>query len=101
VAPYIGKDVHLEISAFYNSVEGFIYPQKLSIKESEDTFQFKQNNSFLYDGGVVLNVNPQPVQWLERKNSLRLVKGIFTHQKDKSMRYIPAIPAVKKLPFYL
>lgn len=95
-ALYQGKHAYFEMTTFFNHIQGFIYAQKSEIqKNDKNTFQFKQNNAFLYGGEMTLHIHPESLGWLEWKNTLGWVKGVFLHQKDPSMRYLPAIPAVK------
>lgn len=94
--------VSAELSVFYNSIQNYIYAQKLksqlggdSISDPLDpapSFKFVQGNAFLYGGEFSFEIHPHPLDWLHIENSFSMVNAEQLSQPD-SMRYLPFIPA--------
>jgi iron complex outermembrane recepter protein len=92
----------LDISAFNNSIQRYIFPEKLrsftngdSISDPADpaaTFKYVQGDARLYGFEVAIDIHPHPLDWLHFENSFSLVRGIQLNQPD-STRNLPFIPA--------
>ncbi|KAA9331915.1 TonB-dependent receptor [Adhaeribacter soli] len=96
------EHVNLELTAFSNHIQRYIFPEKLrsvfggdSLSNEEDpapVFKFGQGNAHLYGGEIMVDFHPHPLDWLHFENSLSFVRGIQLNQPD-STRNLPFIPA--------
>lgn len=101
---YSSEHVSFELAVFNNSIQNYIFLQKLnsvwggdSIIDPSDpapTFQFIQGNANLYGGEFAIDIHPHPLDWLHFENSFSFVKGEQIHQPD-SAKYLPFMPAPK------
>ena len=101
---YNSKHVSIQLGAFNNSIDNFIFSQKLTNTSGGDSiiidelgdafsaFQFVQGKSELYGGEASIDIHPHPIDWLHFENSFSFVRGIQLNQPD-SMRNLPYIPA--------
>ncbi|HEY9115727.1 MAG TPA: TonB-dependent receptor [Bacteroidales bacterium] len=99
---YDSEHVSFELAGFVNSIQNFIFLEKLSSTSSGDSivdpsdpvpaYKFVQGNSVLYGGEVSLDIHPHPLDWLHFENSFSYVRGIQLGQPDSSMN-LPQIPA--------
>ncbi len=94
--------VVFELNAFVNSIENYIYIQKLTAMNGGDSipdpadpapaFRFEQGNAILGGGEVIFDVHPHPLDFLHLQQSFSLVKGFLKNATD-STRNLPFIPA--------
>ncbi|MBL4715973.1 MAG: TonB-dependent receptor, partial [Bacteroidia bacterium] len=101
---YNSKHLSFELALFNNSIQNYIFLQKLnstlggdSIIDSSEpapTFQFVQGNANLYGGEFAIDIHPHPLDWLHFENSFSFVKGELQNQQD-SAKYLPFMPAPK------
>ena len=95
--------ITLDISAFHNSIQQYIFAEKLESAFGGDslsgeapdlapTFKYVQGDARLYGGEISLDIHPHPLDWLHFENSFSLVRGIQANQPD-STRNLPFIPA--------
>ena len=99
---YNSEHVSFELAVFNNTVQNYIFLQKLnsvfggdSIVDPSDlvpTFQFIQGNANLYGGEFVIDIHPHPLDWLHFENSFSFVRGEQSNQPD-SAKYLPFMPA--------
>jgi iron complex outermembrane receptor protein len=94
--------INLELTGFTNSIQHYIFPEKLqsvfggdSISNEEEpvpTYKFTQGNSRLYGGEISIDIHPHPLDWLHFENSFSYVRGIQLNQPDttKNLPFIPA-----------
>ncbi|MEO6916192.1 MAG: TonB-dependent receptor [Chitinophagaceae bacterium] len=99
---YASKYLVLNLSIFYNSIQNFIFNQRLLGTNGSDsvllsgfqTFKFLQGKAALYGGEINIDIHPTPK--LHFENSLSIVygsnkaSGIIKIQEDN--KYIPFIP---------
>lgn len=99
---YNSKHISFELAVFNNSIQNYIFLQKLNsvfggdsiinLDDPAPTFQFVQGNANLYGGEIVLDIHPHPLDWLHFENSFSFVKGVQLNQPD-STKYLPFMPA--------
>jgi iron complex outermembrane receptor protein len=92
----------VEITPFVNSIQHYIYLNKLtnvlgsdSIPDPEDpapAYQYKQGNALLYGGEISMDLHPHPFDFIHLQQSFSLVRGILKNQTD-STRNLPFMPA--------
>lgn len=95
------EHISLEIDAFRNSIDNFIFLQKLnsvtggdSISNGFSTFKFVSGNANLMGGEITLDIHPHPLDWLHFENAFSYVQSEQTGQSD-STKYLPFTPAPK------
>jgi len=97
--------VSFELDAFSNSINHFIFVQKLNSLSGGDSlrvdegdsipaYKFVQGNARLLGGEITLDIHPHPLDWLHFENTFAYVQGIQLHQTD-STKYLPFMPAPK------
>jgi len=95
----------ISISAFYNSINNFIYYRKLQAQGGTDSivlvdgeehiaYQFDQKNANLYGFEAEIDLHPHPFDWLHFENTFSYVKGNFQTAIEGS-RNLPMIPAAR------
>lgn len=95
--------ITLDISGFHNSIQQYIFAEKLGSALGGDslsgeatdlasTFKYVQGDARLTGGEISLDIHPHPLDWLHFENSFSLVRGLQAHQPD-STRNLPFIPA--------
>lgn len=103
-----GFDINYEhfnigISAFYNSINNFIFYRRLESALGGDSlvnvdgedltaFKFNQHNARLSGIEATIDVHPHPLDWLHFENSISFVRGRFDNAIDGSDN-LPLIPA--------
>jgi iron complex outermembrane receptor protein len=100
---------HVSIAAnlFYNTIQRFIFFQKLvswnggdSLVEVDGSplmaFTFNQRNARLYGAEVKVDLHPHPLDWLHFENSFSYVRGRFAEALEGNSN-IPFIPAARLL----
>lgn len=101
---YSSDHFNLEINAFSNDINNYIYLTKIrsvfggdSIADPADpapVFTFVQGHARLVGGEIFTDLHPHPLDWLHFENSVSLVYGELFNQPD-SMKYLPFMPPVK------
>jgi len=105
---------HLSVAGnlFYNSVQDYIFYQKLSGVNGADSiiheidhdghekelyaFAFKQSDAHLYGAEFNIDIHPHPLDWLHIENSVSLIKAQFNQPIDGS-KNLPGIPSARWL----
>lgn len=95
---------NLELSAFCNDIQHFIYLSKISSVSGGDSiadpddpapvFTFVQGHARLFGGEIFTDLHPHPLDWLHFENSVSYVHGELLAQPD-SMSCLPFIPPLK------
>ena len=90
-----------EIDIFNNSIDHFIFMQKLnsinggdSLTAGYSTFKFVSGNTNLSGGEITVDIHPHPLDWLHIENSFSYVQAVQKNQPD-SLKYLPFTPAPK------
>ena len=103
------EEEHVSASAevFYNLIDNYIFNQKLSGPNGDDSlytesgneypvFKFRQTKAQLYGGELEVDIHPHPLDWLHIENSVSLVyaqnlggNGVAITAAN---RYLPFIP---------
>lgn len=102
---------HITLGAglFYNSVQNFIYYERMLNKAGGDSividpdtgndlyvFRFDQQTAHLYGAEFNMDIHPHPLDWLHFENTFSVTKARFTSPIDGS-RNVPNIPAARLL----
>ena len=99
---YTTKQVAASLSLFNNSIQNYIYNQKLVNPDGTDliivpgnqTFQFQAAKAHLYGGEAILDIHP--IKELHFENSLSIVygdnKGVAGKPVNSDAKYLPFIP---------
>ncbi|MBD0276637.1 MAG: TonB-dependent receptor [Flavisolibacter sp.] len=104
-AVYNAEHFTVNISAFTNNVNNFIYYRKLESMLGDDSivlaegkelmvFRFDQNNAFLRGFEASFDLHPHPLDWLHIENRFSVVRGQFRQSVDNT-RNLPLIPAAR------
>jgi len=97
----------IELSAFYNQINNFIFYRKLySVGGGDSTlmldgeeltaFVFQQNTARLQGLELNMDIHPHPLDWLHIENSFSLVRGKFSNDIDPEItrsNQLPLMPA--------
>jgi iron complex outermembrane recepter protein len=97
----------VELSAFYNRMNDFIFYRKLSSVHGGDSlvnvngdmiraFVFNQNNARLSGLEFTIDIHPHPIHWLHFENNFSFVRGRFDDLLDgfrSGSDNLPLIPA--------
>jgi iron complex outermembrane receptor protein len=99
------EHVSFEASAFYNSIDNFVFYRKLQSTSGGDStlevdgnfipaFKFDQRKATLAGVEFVLDIHPHPLDWLHFENTFSFVRGQF---KDgiEGVKNVPFIPATR------
>lgn len=101
-AAYSSKYLVVNVDVFNNTIDNYIYNQKLVNPDGSDlilvagnqTFQFQAAKAHLYGGEVSVDIHP--IKALHFENSLSLVygenKGVAGKAVSDSAKYLPYIP---------
>lgn len=95
----------IDVSAFYNRMNDFIFYRKLSSIFGGDSlvnnggefipaFKFNQQNAKLAGLEASIDIHPHPLDWLHIENAFSFVRGTFDNSIDGSNN-IPLIPAAR------
>jgi iron complex outermembrane receptor protein len=101
----VTEHISFSASVFYNSINNFIYYQKLTAAGGGDSiildgsnqfyaFRFNQDNAKLYGFEANLDIHPHPLDWLHIENSFSFVRGTLKEEQDGS-KNLPFIPAAR------
>lgn len=97
----------LQLSAFVNSVDHFIYYRKLLSVNGGDSlisdgsnqipaYRFEQQKALLAGWEARVDIHPHPLDWLHFENSFSYVQGRFNKAIEGS-KNLPLIPATRLL----
>ncbi len=97
--------VSVNLSAFYNSFDNFIFYKKLEGYAGGDSlvnvdgnllsaFKFDQRNATLTGIEASVDVHPHPLDWLHIENSFSYTVGRFKEAIESS-KYLPFIPGAR------
>jgi len=95
----------IDISAFHNSINDFIFYRKLEAFGGGDSlvlndgdliqaFKFNQQDAKLAGFEASIDIHPHPLDWLYFENAVSFVRGRFDNPIDGSNN-IPLIPAAR------
>ena len=95
----------IDINAFYNSINDFIFYRKLEAFGGGDSlvlndgdliqaFKFNQQDAKLAGFEASIDIHPHPLDWLHFENAVSFVRGRFDNPIDGSNN-IPLIPAAR------
>lgn len=97
------KHVTLEMSLFQNTIDNYIYTEKLLTSNGMDSipdpgdpapaYQYVQGKARLRGGELTMDIHPHPLDWLHFENSFSFVAAENTSVKNDSGKYLPFIPA--------
>jgi iron complex outermembrane receptor protein len=99
---YSSKQVVASLSLFNNTIQNYIYNQKVVNPDGSDliivpgnqTFQFQSARAHLYGGEAILDIHP--IKEIHFENSLSIVYGDNKGVKGKALnpdaKYLPFIP---------
>ncbi|HEX8348691.1 MAG TPA: TonB-dependent receptor, partial [Hymenobacter sp.] len=98
---YVTDHISLNIDAFENRIQNYIFPRHLLNAEGSDSiastgdpvFLYDQGNARLAGGEVSLDIHPHPLDWLHFENSFSMVRARQLDQSADSLRNLPFIPA--------
>ncbi len=84
------KHTTIDISAFYNHINDYIFlsPTADTTEEGTKIYKYTQTNANLYGGEAMLHIHPHPLDWLHLISTYSLVIG-----KQTDGNYLPRIPA--------
>jgi iron complex outermembrane recepter protein len=95
------EHVTLEVDAFNNAIDNFIFSHKLNSVSGGDSiisgvtaFQFVSGNANLSGGEIMIDIHPHPLDWLHFENSFSFVQALQKGQPD-STKYLPFTPGPK------
>ena len=97
------EHVSINLSAFYNSFNNFIFYRKLQAAGGVDSmvtvdgkeltaFKFDQTNATLSGIEATLDIHPHPLDWLHFENTFSLTTGKLKEAIESSS-YLPFMPA--------
>lgn len=106
-AEFNTEHVSLNVSAFYNSFDNFIFYSKLQSAAGTDSlvnvegeeltaFKFGQSKATLQGIEATLDIHPHPLDWLHIENTFSFTRGKFS-QTIEGSRNLPFIPAARLL----
>ncbi|WP_339921394.1 TonB-dependent receptor [uncultured Flavobacterium sp.] len=94
----VQSDINLEynnshfeffVNGFYNHINNYIYTSPTgAVLDSNDVFNYIQDNAMLYGGEIGLHFHPHPLDWLHYETSFETVTG-----KKQNGGFLPLIPA--------
>ncbi|HEX7846375.1 MAG TPA: TonB-dependent receptor, partial [Chitinophagaceae bacterium] len=96
---------NISVSAFYNSINNFIFYRKLESVFGGDSlvnvngdditaFKFSQQDAMLTGVEATFDIHPHPLDWLHFENNFSFVRGTFKNGIDNS-KNLPMIPAAR------
>jgi iron complex outermembrane receptor protein len=94
-----GKDVNFELDGFANYIQNFIYANRLSGKNGDDsisqgfpTFKFQSNTAIIAGAAAYFNIHPADTKWIEVDNGFTYIYSYILNQTD-STQHVPWTPA--------
>ncbi len=106
-AEFNTEHVSLNVSAFYNSFDNFIFYSKLQGSNGNDSlvnvdgadlsaFKFGQSKAVLSGIEASVDIHPHPLDWLHIENTFSFTRGRFANAIEGS-KNLPFIPAARLL----
>ncbi|MCF8244794.1 MAG: TonB-dependent receptor [Saprospiraceae bacterium] len=102
---YSGDHVVLDVSGFYNSIQHFIFLEKMegsggdSLIDGTPAFRFVQGNAALFGGEVSFDLHPHPFDFLHFENAFSYVRGQLSNLPiaigTDSLSNLPFMPPAK------
>jgi len=104
---YAGTHVTASAEVFYNTIDNYIYNEKLASVNGGDSlftqggtdypvFKYTQTTAQLYGGEVSIDIHPHPLDRLHFENTLSMVNAVNKGGNGAlitdSTRYLPLIP---------
>ncbi len=93
----------VELSAFQNTIDHYIYTKKLLSADGTDSiadpqepvpaYQYVQGKAQLRGGEVSIDIHPHPLDWLHFENAFSMVNAVNKTQHSDSSKYLPYMPA--------
>jgi iron complex outermembrane receptor protein len=101
------EHVSVNLSAFYNSFNNFIFYKKLQTAGGSDStvnvdghdlaaFQFDQRKAVLSGIEAVVDIHPHPLDWLHFENTFSYTQGRFS-EAIEGAKNLPFIPGARLL----
>ncbi len=94
------EHVDLNVSLFHNSINNFIYQQKIasfsggdSLIDHNTVYKFEQQNANLAGVEAGIDIHPHPLDWLHFENTFSFVRGKFSNPVDGSANLPLIAPA--------
>lgn len=100
-------DVTVELNAFSNRINNYIFPEKLasifggdSIRNdivagfSGPTFKYVAGDAVVSGGELMIDIHPRCINWLRFENAISSVRSIQLNHPDSS-KYLPYTPPTK------
>ena len=99
---FSSKHISGSIEVFNNTIQNYIFNQKVLNKQGTDsivvsgnqTFQFQASRAQLYGGEFSLDIHPHPLDWLHFENAISII-----YAANKGNGSIPVLDSEKYLPF--
>jgi iron complex outermembrane recepter protein len=99
------EHVLFSASAFYNSIQNFIFYRKLLNNSGADSlvqvgqefipaYKYDQHSARLVGFEALVDLHPHPLDWLHWQNTISYVRGSFQNEIDGS-KHLPFIPATR------
>jgi len=91
---YGGKDLSLELDAFYNHINDFIFADRTdSVMDGYPVYQFVSTNTAILTGlSGYFNIHPAALKWFEMRNMFSYIYSYLPNATD-STEHLPWIPA--------
>jgi iron complex outermembrane receptor protein len=81
------------VNGFYNKVNNFIYLSPAGTQiNSNDVYDYVQNNASLYGGEIGFHLHPHPLDWLHFESNFETVTG-KKQSPSLGTDFLPLIPA--------
>jgi iron complex outermembrane recepter protein len=101
---FTSDHVNVDLSLFQNTIQNFIYINKLSSVNGGDSipdpddpvpaYRFTQGNVILAGGEFSMDIHPHPLDWLHFENSVGYVYAQRLNAPDDA-KFLPFIPPAK------
>ncbi|MES2850705.1 MAG: TonB-dependent receptor [Bacteroidota bacterium] len=104
------EHVSVNLSAFYNSFDNFIFYRKLQAVNGSDSlvnvdgddlsaFKFQQSKAVLSGVEATVDIHPHPLDWLHFENTFSYTQGRFNEavEGSKNLPFIPAARLISEL----
>ncbi len=104
------EHVSVNLSAFYNNFDNFIFYRKLQAASGSDSlvnvdgddltaFKFEQSKAVLSGVEATVDIHPHPLDWLHFENTFSYTQGRFNEavEGSKNLPFIPAARLISEL----
>lgn len=87
----MGKQYNLEVSAFYNNIDQYIFitPRGDSISQKA-VYAFNQANAWIYGMETKLSISPEAIKWIKLSGAFGMLQGY-----QSGGTYLPLMPPYK------